>query len=228
MASPGQMGSAAGLTVESFDLDRTQDTFALDGLADAGFGQFLRSAKPHGHFAVLKNDFVGAALRVFQLARSQRRRFEIDGGSKAPEMERFGLEAKKFDERGGKQMLAGVLLHVIDPARPIDLALNRANRKCGGGVVHHVVRHTCWRRDRRSWRRAERQIRDFQDFDFAETAEVVGLAAGSGVERRAVQNNFPAVAFTLAGNDVRLEFLLKRIVVIQPFSHLEFPVTGNF
>jgi hypothetical protein len=134
-------------------------------------------------------------------------------------MERFGLKAEKLDERRGKQMLAGVLLHVVDPARPIDLALDRANRNCRRRVMHNVVRYAYLGSDGRSWRIRDRHIRDFQDFHLAETAEVVGLAARSWVECGAVQNDFPAVAFALAGNDVRFEFFLKRIVVVEPLGH---------
>ena len=117
-------------------------------------------------------------------------------------------------------MLAGVLLHMIDPARPIDLSADWAGRKLGRGVVHDVVRDACLGRDRRSRPIAERRVHDFQDLDPAKRAKVVGLAAGRWVERGAVENDFPAVAFPFAGNDVRFEFLLKRIAVVQAFSHL--------
>jgi hypothetical protein len=44
-----------------------------------------------------------------------------------PRMEGNGLEPEQFFERGGQEMLSVVLLHVIETARPVDLA------------VHHVV-----------------------------------------------------------------------------------------
>ena len=83
-----------------------------------------------------------------------------------------------------------------------------------------MVRNAGLWRDRRRQPIGERQVHDFKDLDTAKRAEVVGLAAGGWVECGAVQNDFPAVAFPFAGNDVRFEFLLKRIAVVQAFSHL--------
>ena len=55
-------------------------------------------------------------------------------------MEGDGLEAEKFDEGGGEQMLRGVLLHVVEAARPVDLAVDGASGYFGRGVVDHVMR----------------------------------------------------------------------------------------
>ena len=54
-------------------------------------------------------------------------------------MEGDSLEAEEFDERGGDQMLRGVLLHVVEAAGPINLAVDWAGGNFGGGVVDYVV-----------------------------------------------------------------------------------------
>jgi len=53
-----------------------------------------------------------------------RRSSKIDCGSFSAEVKGNGLEIEELDERGGKQVLAGVLLHVVDAARPIDLPVH--------------------------------------------------------------------------------------------------------
>ena len=42
------------------------------------------------------------------------------------------------------------------------------------------------------------------------------LAAGGGVERGLIKDNFPARAFGRAGDDRGVEFAQERIVVIEP------------
>ena len=55
-------------------------------------------------------------------------------------MEGDGLEAEEFDEGGGKQVLRGVLLHVVEAAGPVNLAVDGAGGDFGGGVVDYVMR----------------------------------------------------------------------------------------
>ena len=54
-------------------------------------------------------------------------------------MEGDGLEAEKFDEGGGEKMLRGVLLHVVETAGPVNLAVDGAWGNFGGGVVDYVM-----------------------------------------------------------------------------------------
>jgi hypothetical protein len=60
-------------------------------------------------------------------------------------MEGNGLEAEEFDQGGGEEVLRGVLLHVIEAAGPVNLAVDRASGDFGRGVVDNVVRVT-WAR----------------------------------------------------------------------------------
>jgi hypothetical protein len=48
----------------------------------------------------------------------------VDGGVVGAEMERDGAEMEQLFERGREQMLAVVLLHVVEPPDPVDLALH--------------------------------------------------------------------------------------------------------
>jgi hypothetical protein len=60
-------------------------------------------------------------------------------------MEGDGLEAEQFDEGGGEQMLGRVLLHVVEAARPVNLAVDWTWGDLGGGVVDYVVGVACAR-----------------------------------------------------------------------------------
>ena len=84
-------------------------------------------------------------------------------------------------------MLPGVLLHVIEPPRPVDLAVDRCPgvrgvRACLTLGVHDV-------RDR-----AVFLIDDVHDAKAAERPGVERLAAGGGIEGRPVERDRPAVA----------------------------------
>ncbi len=76
-------------------------------------------------------------------------RAEINRGNFLAQMERNGLKSEKLDERRGKQMLRGVLLHVVNAARPIHVAVDGPGRNFGGGVVNDVVFDRRARRPRR-------------------------------------------------------------------------------
>ena len=47
--------------------------------------------------------------------------------------------AVEFDEGGGKQVLGSVLLHVIEAAEPVNLAVDGAGGDFRGGVVDYVM-----------------------------------------------------------------------------------------
>jgi hypothetical protein len=55
-------------------------------------------------------------------------------------MEGDGLKAEQFNEGSREKMLRGVLLHVVDAAGPVNLAVDWAGGNFCGGVVDHVVR----------------------------------------------------------------------------------------
>jgi|ERR1700722_880508 len=111
-------------------------------------------------------------------------------------------------------MLGGVLLHMIDAARPVNLAVDGTCGNFSGGVMDHVLGITwsgdVWPSD------GVRNVNDFYDLRIAQRAHVVRLAAGGGIEGGLIKGNFPAGAFRRAGDDRGVEFAQERIVVIEP------------
>jgi hypothetical protein len=107
-------------------------------------------------------------------------------------------------------MLGGVLLHVVNAARPIHMAVDGANRYLGGGVVDDVVLRAC------GARRALIRIENFHYRCVAELAQIVGLATGGGIKRGLIQYHAKTVALAIAGDYLRVEFAQERIAVIEP------------
>ena len=105
-------------------------------------------------------------------------------------------------------MLAGVLLHVVEPPGPVDAAVHF--RICWA-AVDDVTDFLAF-------------IADVEDIGVANLAQIVRLAAGRGVKRRAIKNQFPDGSRDsgvhirrehFAIHHPRREFLFKCIVVIK-------------
>ena|GEM_PF-4965190 len=153
---------AAGLPVEPFHLDGAQDALALHGLADARCGEFLRSAEAHRHRPVLENDLVGALLGLLQLPEINRRRRQVNRGDLASEVKGDCRMLEQLEKRRGKQVLPGVLLHVIEAALPVNGSVHRPGVELTIGDVDHCVAFT---------------LEDVHDSSFAQRAGIVRLAA---------------------------------------------------
>ena len=131
-------------------------------------------------------------------------------------MEGDGLESEEFDEGGGEQVLRGVLLHVIEAAGPVNLAVDGTGGDFGGGVVDYPVRIAGVGGVRPGGGLRGASVNDLYYFGSAQGAQVVRLAAGSRVERGLIKDNFPAGAIGRAGNYRSVEFAEERVVVIEP------------
>ena len=117
-------------------------------------------------------------------------------------MEADGVQAEEFLEYGREQMLPGVLLHVVEAPRPIDLA-----------------RHLAVRRERRreTVRNALLLIHHFDHRHPGDRPSIERLSARSRIKERAVQVHGAPVPGAL--HYARLKFAPVGIGVIEPFSH---------
>src|SRR5208337_2478038 len=106
------------------NLDRPQDSFARDFLAHTELGQVFGSSIPNSQRTVLENNPVGSALRAFQNIVRRLGTAQVDGAQLRSQMKRNRWPAKTFLKHRREQMLPGVLLHVIEAARPVDTAQN--------------------------------------------------------------------------------------------------------
>ena len=105
----------------------------------------------------------------------------VNGGFRLPQMQADGGAAKLFPNCAGQHMFSAVLLHVVCPARAVDLAAHRgAGSYFPVDRVHNIPV------------RCDFHIRDLR-FILAEgkRSRVIWLPAGSRVKSAPVQGNLP-------------------------------------
>ena len=211
LAGSPNVGPPTGLQIDAGDFDRTERTGALDLFADAQLRKLLGGAVADGNFPVFEDDSVGGTRRTFENLRSGLRTAQVDGADGFAEMEGNGGQAKALLENGGEKVLTGVLLHMVEAARPVDAGVNAAG---GNGAINYVENVVVF------------QVADIEDIGFAKFAEIVGLAAGSGIELGLIEEYAPAGS-VVAGKRIRKgltaenlggEIVLKRVIVVEAAS----------
>ena len=166
------------------DGDDAQRALALGRLAQpAALGGILESQRRAGGFR-RPPGWRGARPRPRRAA-SSAPPSEIDGGALGAQVEADGAQCEQFLENGGEQVLAGVLLHVVEAAGPIDGAFDRSFAERGRAARRAGARCARLRRRRRRTRSA------------ADRAGVEGLAAGGGIKGGAVEIDGEAVGGSL-------------------------------
>src|SRR5258708_22607683 len=104
-------------------------------------------------------------------------------------------------------MLAGVLLHMVETARPVNAAVNAP---WGHGAVHHM-------------KDAVFVVANIKNVGIAELAEIVRLPSGSGIQQGLIQDDSPmrgeagilSLRDRFATQHLGAEIILKRIVVVE-------------
>ncbi len=115
-------------------------------------------------------------------------------------MEADRSESKQLHQDSRKHVLAGVLLHVVIAASPVDLALDQISSK--------------WRRKHVS--NAIFFIDDLQNGLSVEKPAILRLSTGTWIERCSIQVDPAAIAARF--NDSCVEFPQVAVGVIQPVS----------
>ena len=124
-----------------------------------------------GDGPILEDDFVGAALDRENRPLIDGAAFQVDRGARRAEVEAHRMQRIQLLEHGREQVLAGVLLHVVEAARPIDRARNFVRRhRCGQAVRDAFV-----------------LIRDFATATPPSVPRSIGLTAGGRIEGGAVE-----------------------------------------
>src|SRR6202035_1401599 len=126
--------------------------------------------EPDGDRPIFEDNLVGTAFGFAKLLRFQRPG-DINGAGFRPEMKTNRGGVEHFDQYGRKQVLAGVLLHVIDAAAPIDAA------------VHFDVNQ----RIAQNMRDTIPLVNYFDDLRSTELSGIERLAAGSRIKRCAIE-----------------------------------------
>src|SRR5262249_38299698 len=118
------MRTAAGLQVDGLDFNGAEDALAVDFLSNADLRKLIGGPITHLDGTVVKDNLVWGAVGAFGRFFSGIRFPQIDCASLGAEMEGNCGQSKALLKHGRKQMLAGVLLHVVEAAWPIDAAVH--------------------------------------------------------------------------------------------------------
>ena len=182
LAGAPQMGAAAGAQVGPARVDQAHRAVQLLFAAVGKARQLARFRVPRAHRGIGAHGGVGRGFGFGQLGGGQRPvHVHAHGGLADVEADVFGPEQPV--QRAGQNMLAGVLLHVVAPPRPVELALNTAAH--GQRRVQRVPDNAAACVHAGDGRAAQR-------------AGVTGLAAAFGVKGGAVQRRAPAAGHGLA------------------------------
>ena len=125
---------------------------------------------------------------------------EIDRRSGRAEVEADSSGARLALEDRGQQMLAGVLLHVIEAPGPVNMA---AHARVDLELAVHKMAN-----------RAVLLVEHVDDLRLSKGPDVERLAAGRRVERRAIEHDLPAVVLRrcFADDGVELDQVGVRVV----------------
>ena len=206
-ASAPDVSPATGRQIESLDVDQPERPAARRLLAQGQPRRFLRVREADGHRPILPNDAVRFGLRGGDLRRRHLAR-EVDRRHFPAEVKADGADAEQLVEGGRENVLAGVLLHVVEPALPVDGAMHHLS---GFGVQGSGFDHM---RDR-----SVLFVDDIDDAQRGEAAGVEGLAAGGGIERGAVERDEQAVVAAIDAHDRRVKLPEIRVVVVEAVGH---------
>ena len=124
LAGGADVGSSAGIEVIVGDIDEPDGSLAFGQLAQSSVGQerlgFATGYGANSDGVIFGDDLVGDPLDALQTMVGDEPSGEIDGGDGLAEMEGDGRGFELTGEDGGKKMLAGVLLDVVEAAGPVD------------------------------------------------------------------------------------------------------------
>jgi hypothetical protein len=176
LAGAADVSAAAGLEIGSGDFNGAECAFALDFLADAESRQLVAGAIANGDGAILEDDGVGGAFGAFEDVVRGLRATQIDAARIGAEMKRDGRQTEAFEKHGGKEVLAAVLLHVIETAGPIEAGGNGTIAELGVNDVQNLIAI----------------VANVKNGGLAEFAEVIRLAAGSRIKGGLIEQDAPS------------------------------------
>jgi len=174
------VGAAAGRQVEPFDVDQSQRSAARRFLAQRQRRGFFGRHEADRHRTVFPHHAVGFGFGGGELGRRQLA-FQVDGGRVRAQVEAQRPRAAHAQNRRGQHVLSGVLLHVIEAAGPIDLAVD-VLAWCQTRLLDDVSDPAVF------------LIEHIDDPQAAQCPGVERLTAGGGIEGRPVERDRPAVA----------------------------------
>ena len=204
----GGVRAAAGHVLKIADGDDADVLFHRGRLAQGHASKRLlvRERANDGHVALYV--FIDGILERAQFflgdARAAVGEVGVDARHLRAQVQADDVAAELPPDGVGQHVLAAVLLHVVEAARPVDLAVNFASHAQGRvhAVEHVAVLHE--------------HIKDVRP---AQRARIVGLAAGGGIKGRAVEADEICVLVGGAIRHPRVEGSQVGIVIVKALCH---------
>ena len=203
------VSAAAGLQIGRLYFDGTEDAVPFDFFSHAKLRQLVRGSVTDVDRAILEDNLICGPLCAFKNFLCRFGATQVNGAYFASQMEGNRGQPEAFLKDGRQQMLAGVLLHVVETAGPVDAALDLAEFH---GSINDV----------------EDSVLGIADIDYVgitQLAEIVRLATGRRIEGGSIQDDFPSrsLGHREGRNQSRLrtydscgEFRFECVVVIEP------------
>src|ERR1019366_2681678 len=207
---------AARRQIELFDVDQPKRALARRRLAQLQTFGFLRIRKPDRHRPVFPHDpvrfgFGRGDVGGLQLAS------QVDGRDIGAEMKAHRPRAEQPVERGRQYVLPGMLLHVIEAARPVDHAVNALADLQGLRVGPTKAGPYAVVDDMEDL--SLLVVDDVNHAYAAERADVERLPAGGGIEARAIEHDDRAAVAALDASDYGIKLTAVWIGVIEAVGH---------
>src|ERR1700731_1869679 len=126
LAGALDVGAAAGLQISRLYFDGPQDAVPLDFFSHAESRQLVRGTVAHVDRTILEDNLICSSLGALEDFFGRFRAPQIDGAQFASKVEGNRGQSEALLKHGGQQVLAGMLLHVVEAPRPVDAALGFA------------------------------------------------------------------------------------------------------
>ena len=203
LGGAAQVGAATGGAVEIGDVHYAKRPLDLGRAAQRQRGQFGGVHEASRQGVIVGDDPVGQQLGGGQLVGGDVGAVEVNGAGLGAQVEADGFGGEGADAGLGEDVLAGVLLHVVEAAGPVQAPVDFTGGQFGGQQVE----------------RAFVGRLDVQDGDVVEVAEVAGLAAALRVEGGAVEDHGGLAIYLQALHNASTKLAQIRIIVVQKVGH---------
>ena len=193
------VGAAAGAPIEIPDGYDPEVAVAVGRLSEPG-GR-LGVLEAHVYLAILSHDLIGARFHLGDLSRSHGPGLQVQRRGLPPEVNPHGEVSEQLRQHRREQVLAGMLLHMVEAAGPVYLAPGALARKGLGQEVRYPFP----------------LVHDVGDLDTPKPAGVEWLAPGGGIECGSVEVDSPPI-FGPVDNG-RLEVVQVAVGIVEPLGH---------
>src|SRR6266705_2900701 len=200
------MRAAARSQIEIVDLNHSELAFTRRFFAQRQSRGLFRRHLPNRHWPIFPNDLIGKIDGLLNSLVGRIVKRDIDLAFVLKHAKAVRRRVEQLNERGRENVLTRVLLQVIEPSQPINLAMH-AIADLRNGPLDHVQHAIAFGVDA---------------IDYSSVAKRPGvsrLPAASGIKRGAIKGDRDLAVIALAdADDDGVELKQARILVVESLS----------